>query len=117
MHDELAALEELQTLDLTVLKHRNELLEIPKNLEEMRADVAHVGEILQKEKARLEEAEQWRKDREKEITSHADAVNRSKSKLMSARNEKESKASQREIDTFRKVIQEREEESLHRQRE
>ena len=112
MKNELAALEELQSLDLEILEHRNELSAIPKNLEAMRADVAHVGELLEREKERLSEAEQWRSEREKEILLHNELLAKSKVKLQAARNEKEHKAAQREIDSIRKTIQEREEEAL-----
>ncbi len=112
MKNELAALEELQSLDLEILEHRNELSAIPKNLEAMRTDVAHVGELLNREKERLEEATQWRQEREKEIALQNELLTKSKAKLQAARNEKEQKAAQREIDTIRKTIQEREEEAL-----
>lgn len=112
MKDELAALEELQLVDLEILELRKELSSIPENLEAMRADVARIGDILEREKSRLEEAEQWRKDREKEIALQNELLGGSKAKLQGARNEKEQKAAQREIDTIRKTIQEREEEAL-----
>ncbi len=112
MINELASLEELQTLDSGTLDHRNELVTIPENLEAMRGDVAHVGEILEREKERLTEAEQWRLDREKGIASQNELLIKSKAKLQVARNEKENQAAQREIDTIRKTIQEREEETL-----
>ena len=112
MKDELAALEELQALDLHVLECTQERDQIPSNLQAMRDDVAHIGEILEREKDRLAEAEQWRKDREKEIILQNEMLGKSKGKLQTARNEKESKAAQREIDTIRKLIQEREEEAI-----
>ncbi|MDJ0766368.1 MAG: C4-type zinc ribbon domain-containing protein [Myxococcota bacterium] len=112
MKTELAALEELQSLDLEILEHRKELSAIPKNLEAMRSDVTHVGELLQREKDRLTEAEQWRVDREKEIVLQNEILTKSKAKLQAARNEREQKAAQREIDAVRKTIQEREEEAL-----
>jgi predicted nucleic acid-binding Zn-ribbon protein len=109
---ELEFLEELQTIDLEILEQRKELNAIPENLEAMRKDVAYVAEILQREKERLTEAEQWRSDREKDIILQNDLLGKSKGKLQSVRNEKEQKAAQREIDTIRKTIQEREEEAL-----
>jgi predicted nucleic acid-binding Zn-ribbon protein len=112
LKNELASLEELQTLDSETLKYRQEASAIPEDLTAMRGDVAHVGEILEKEKEHLAEAEQWRLDREKGIVSQNQLLTKSKAKLQLARNEKESKAAQREIDTIRKTIQEREEETL-----
>ena len=112
MKPELAALEELQTLDLETLEIHNELKSIPENLEAMKADVDHISSLLQREKERLEEAEEWRQDREKDVTSQNGMLTKSKTKLQSVRNEKEQKAVQREIETIRKNIQEREEETL-----
>lgn len=112
MKDELAALEELQSLDLEILEQRKELSAIPENLKAMRSDVAHVGEILEREKERLTESEQWRLDKEKDIVTQNELLAKSKVKLQTVRNEKESKAAQREIDGIRKTIQEREEEAL-----
>ena len=112
MQQQLAALEELQRLDLDNLELRKELASIPESVEEMRGDVARVGALLDREKERLAEAEQWRSDREKEIALQNDLMGKSKAKLQAARNEKESKAAQREIDTIRKTIQEREKEAI-----
>jgi predicted nucleic acid-binding Zn-ribbon protein len=112
VQEQLVALEELQNLDLENLNLRNELEEIPKNVEEMRADVARVGEILDRERDRLAEAEEWRRDREREIAIQTELLAKSKAKLQAARNEKENKAAQREIDTIRRTIQEREKEAL-----
>lgn len=112
MKQELASLEELQKIDLEILEKRKELQAIPNNLNAMRSDVAHIGAILEKEKERLKEAEKWRQDREKEIALQNELIGKSKTKLQSARNEKEQKAAQREIDTVRKTIQEREEEAI-----
>jgi predicted nucleic acid-binding Zn-ribbon protein len=112
LKDELAALEELQILDLKILKQSTELTTIPENLEVMRDDVAHIGEILEREKERLAEAEQWREDREKDVALQNELLNKSKSKLQSVRNEKENKAAQREIEAIRKTIQDREEEAI-----
>jgi predicted nucleic acid-binding Zn-ribbon protein len=112
VQEELAALEELQNLDLENLELRNELESIPENIEEMRNDVSHVGEILERERQRLAEAEEWRRDREREIEIQSELLAKSKAKLQAARNEKESKAAQREIDTIRRTIQEREKEAI-----
>jgi uncharacterized protein len=112
LKSELAALEELQALDLETLELHNELKSIPENLEAMKEDVNHIASLLEREKERLKEAEEWRLEREKDIASQNIMLGKSKTKLQSVRNEKEQKAAQREIDTIRKTIQEREEEAL-----
>ena len=112
VQNDLAALEELQNLDLQNLELRKELEDIPQTIEETRTNVSHIAEILDRERLRLEEAEKWRADREREIALQNELLAKSKAKLQVARNEKENKAAQREIDTIRKNIQEREKEAL-----
>ncbi len=112
MRNDLAALEELQNLDLENLELRNELKGIPLTIEETRNNVSHIAEILEREKQRLKEGEEWRHDHEREISLQNELLTKSKAKLQAARNEKENKAAQREIDTIRKIIQEREKEAL-----
>jgi len=112
LQEELEALEQLQNLDLSTLSIRTELKEIPENIEETQKNVAYVGDLLQKERSRLEESEKWCVDRERDISLQTDMLSKSKAKLQASRNEKESKAAQREIDTLRKTIQEREKEIL-----
>jgi hypothetical protein len=109
---DLAALEELQRLDLDNLELRKTLQGIPENIEETRRDVAHIGEILEKERQRLADAEAWRRERERDVAIQSDLLGKSKAKLQAARNEKENKAAQREIDTVRRTIQDREKEVL-----
>jgi len=109
---DLAALEELQRLDLDNLELRKTLQGIPENIDETRRNVAHIGEILEKERQRLVDAEAWRREREREVAVQNEMLGKSKGKLQAARNEKENKAAQREIDTIRRTIQEREKEVL-----
>ena len=112
MKSELVALEELQSLDLKTLDLHNELKTIPETLQEMKEEVDHIASLLEREKERLREAEEWRLDREKDIATQNDMLGKSKSKLQAVCNEKEQKAAQREVDAVRKNIQDREEEAL-----
>jgi len=112
VQDELVALQELQRLDLDNLELRKRLATIPEELEALRADVSRVGELLDRERQRLGEAEKMRVDREREVLLKNELMMKSKAKLQGARNERESKAAQREIDAIRKSIQEYEQEVL-----
>lgn len=109
---DLAALLELQRLDLDNLELRKTLQGIPENIEETRRNVAHIGEILEKERQRVTDAELWRRERERDVAIQNELLGKSKAKLQAARNEKENKAAQREIETIRRTIQEREKEVL-----
>ena len=109
---DLAALLELQKLDLDNLELRKTLQGIPENIEETRRNVAHIGEILEKERQRVADSDAWRRERERDVEIQNELLGKSKAKLQAARNEKENKAAQREIDTIRHTIQEREKEVL-----
>lgn len=109
---DLAALEELQRLDLDNLELRKTLQGIPENIEETRRNVAHIGELLEKERQRLGEAEAWRTEREREAAFHGELLGKSKGKLQAARNEKENKAAQREIEVIQRTIKDRDNEVL-----
>lgn len=112
VQDELVALQDLQRLDLDNLELRRQFNAIPEELDALRGDVSRVGELLERERLRLAEAEKWRADREREIAIKNELMQKSRNKLQGARNEKESKAAQREIDTIRKLIQDCEQEAL-----
>jgi hypothetical protein len=109
---DLAALLELQKLDIDNLELRKTLQGIPENIEETRRNVAHIGEILEKERQRVADSDAWRRERERDVEIQNELLGKSKAKLQAARNEKENKAAQREIDTIRHTIQEREKEVL-----
>ncbi|MBN2341303.1 MAG: hypothetical protein JXX29_17070 [Deltaproteobacteria bacterium] len=112
VQQDLANLQKLQELDLKTIDIRNELDDIPNQIEDVRKNVETIRMILQKEQVRLEEAEGWKTDKEKEITLQNDLLVKSKTKLQGARNDKENKAAQREIDTIKKNISDQEKELI-----
>ena len=112
MLQDLVALLELQRLDLDNLELRKTLQGIPESIEETRRNVAHIGEILEKERQRVADSDAWRRERERDVEIQNELLSKSKAKLQAARNEKENKAAQREIDTIRRTIQDREKEVL-----
>ena len=112
MQQDLANLLKLQELDLKTIDIRRELDDIPAQIEDVRQNVETIRIILQKEQKRLEEAEGWKTDKENEISLQNDLLTKSKSKLQAARNEKENKAAQREIDTIKKNISDQEKELM-----
>ncbi len=112
MNKELVALERLQRIDIQVDEETRKLREIPARVEEMRHDVEHVGNMLKREKDRVEEMEKWRVDHEKEVALQNELLTKAKNKLQQSRNEREHKAAQREIETIRKAMQDREGEIL-----
>ena len=112
VQQDLANLLKLQELDLKTIDIRRELDDIPAQIEDVRQNVETIRIILQKEQNRLEDAEGWKTDKEKEIALQNDLLAKSKGKLQAARNEKESKAAQREVDTIKKNISDQEKELM-----
>jgi len=109
---DLQALEKLQQIDVRVDEESQALEEIPARLDELRKDVERVGSLLESEKERLAEMEKWHRDQEREIELQGELLAKAKNKMQQARNEREHKAAQREIETIRKATQDREEELL-----
>lgn len=112
VQQDLANLQKLQELDLKTIDIRNELDDIPNQIEDVRENVETIRAILQKEQTRLEDAEGWKRDKENEISLQNELLNKSKAKLQGARNDKENKAAQREIDTIKKNISDQEKELI-----
>lgn len=112
VQQELASLQSLQTLDLQNFSTQQELDDIPKAIKEKQQNVEFMRNLLQKDKGRLDEAENWRVETERDLQLQGDMLANSRNKLQAARNERENKAAQREIDSFRKRIADGEKEML-----
>jgi len=112
LYDVISALLELQEIDLKTYEQRKLLEEIPANLAAMRQEVARLAEFLERNRQQLTDTEQLRQEQEREIARQTELAGKSKIKLSAARNERESKAAQREIETLRKAVQDREEEVI-----
>lgn len=112
VQEDLTYLSQLQELDLKTRDIRNELDNIPEQIDEIRQNVETVRVILQKEQDRSDEAEGWRKEKEQEIALQNSLLTKSKEKLQLAQKERESKAAQREIDTIKKNISDQEKELI-----
>jgi len=109
---DLLVLEKLQEIDCKVDEEAQKLKEIPARVNELREDVNRVRELLNRERERLTELEKWRTDHERDVTLQTELLAKSKNKQAQGRNERELKAAQREIETIRKAMQDREGEIL-----
>ncbi|MBI2892409.1 MAG: hypothetical protein HYY06_02585 [Deltaproteobacteria bacterium] len=105
---QLQALAELQSVDLVVRELDIALEEIPKKVRELERDVDRVRQLLERERAELADAERTHRDAEIELQSQNEQLVRSKTKATIARNQKEYEASQRELESVRKSLGERE---------
>ena len=97
-------------MDAAAVNFDQELKDTPARLESMAADVAVLETLLARERAQLDEAEGLRKRLADSIQERVEGLARGRSKLAQAQNAKESDAGQREVDSFRKSIREKESE-------
>ncbi len=113
MRQQIALLEQLQDIDINILEIENKLKKIPQDLAQVKAQMEELYEKIERDRTTLKEAERWRVEHDKAITMQQDLLAKSKSKMASSRNEREANAAQREIDTIRRALSEREEEAIH----
>lgn len=113
MRQQIALLEQLQDVDLKILEIENDLKKIPEDLAQVKVQMEELYERIERDRTTLEEAEKWRVEHDRAIEMQQELLAKSKSKLATARNEREANAAQREIDTIRRALSEREEEAIH----
>lgn len=109
MKEQLRLLEELQRHDARLQELEAERKAIPDKLESMRKDLKVIEDMLARERSDLEAAEKWRRDKEDEMRTEEAQLNKAKAKLSGVKNSKEYMATQREVETLRKMSIETEE--------
>ena len=112
MKDQLLLLLELQTLDSRVREIRATIKALPEKLEPAKRDHAKLEAMLQAEKDRLIETENWRTDQEDTIRQDGEGLKKAKVKLQAARTSRDYAAASREVDNKRRSVSEREDEVL-----
>ena len=112
MKEQLKLLEELQRHDARLQELETTRKAIPEKLDSMRRDLRLLEDLLARERAELEEAERWRRDKEGEMKSEESALSKAKQKLAAVKNSKEYMATQREVENIRKMTAETEEKLL-----
>lgn len=112
MRDELLALARLAQIDAAASEYDAQLRDIPAQLEELRGDVARLESMLARERDELRDAQGLRDSQAMELAERNEALSRSKAKAAKARSVKELGAAERELDTNRRLIKEREDELL-----
>jgi len=110
---QIALLEQLQNVDLKIHESQSKLNKIPDDLSQVKVQMDELYEKIERDRTTLKEAEKWRVEHEKAIDMQQALLAKSKGKLATARNEREANAAQREIDTIRRALSEREEEAIH----
>ena len=84
--------------------------DLPEELASLRSDVGMLEQLLQQERSQLDEARELRAERREALQARVEGLSRAKAKASQARSLKESSMAEREVETNRKAIKDREEE-------
>jgi predicted nucleic acid-binding Zn-ribbon protein len=112
LKEQLKLLIEVQRHDARIQELDGMKKVFPAKLEEMRADLGRVEQMLEREKAQLAESESWRRRQEDTMKDEEAALLRAKQRSSLVKNTKEMMANERELQNTRKSAQERQEEVL-----
>ncbi len=107
MREQLEALSELAKIDLGFRQLDVERDEINGRVTELRNDVARMRDLLDREKARMTEAEQLKVQTAGEISDLGDRLTRSTQRYNNAKTNREKEAMQRELEVLRREREER----------
>jgi predicted nucleic acid-binding Zn-ribbon protein len=108
VRDQLLNLLKLQTCDVKVRELETAAKQLPAKLDPLRRDLAKLQGMLDAERAKLAETENWRKSQQELIDREREALKTAQSKLQASKNSKEFNAASREVENKRKSIQDRE---------
>jgi uncharacterized protein len=108
VRDQLLNLLKLQTCDVKVRELETAAKQLPAKLDPLRRDLAKLQGMLDAERAKLTETENWRKSQQELIDREREALKTAQGKLQASKNSKEFNAASREVENKRKSIQDRE---------
>jgi predicted nucleic acid-binding Zn-ribbon protein len=108
IREQLVALAKVGRMDASTQELDKELKDIPREVESLRESVALLEGLLAQERAQLEQAENLRTQHESLIKEAQDGISRAKSKAAKAKNAREADAVERELETTRRTVKERE---------
>lgn len=108
MIEQLVALAKIAEIDAEALRAENELRDIPIRIDALQGDVKKLGELLAAEKQQVADADRLLGAQEEELTNQNQSLARSKAKGARVRNTREADAVERELETNRRLIKERE---------
>ncbi|HEU4663465.1 MAG TPA: C4-type zinc ribbon domain-containing protein [Dokdonella sp.] len=100
----------LQACDVKVRELENAAKQLPAKLDPLRRDLAKLQGMLDVERGKLAETENWRKSQQELIDREREALKNAQGKLQASKNSKEFNAASREVENKRKSIQDRESE-------
>lgn len=108
MREELKLLEELQRVDLQLQETDQALQALPLRLQALKSDVEAVEALLGRERKQLEDVQRYRGELEQSLRRDQDQLNKTKAKLTQVKTSREYMAVQREFESSRRLINERE---------
>lgn len=108
VREQLVALAKLGRIDASTQDLDRELKEIPKEVEGLRESVGLLEGLLSRERNQLEEAQRLRDQQDTLLKESNDNVARTKSKSAKAKNAREAEAVEKELESIRRTIKDRE---------
>lgn len=108
MRDQLKLLEELQRHDAQLIELDALKTALPQKITAAEQAIAELEKLLQRERAELADTEAFRKGQEDDQKESEAQLSRAKAKLSQVKNLKESNAVQRELETTRRQLDNRE---------
>lgn len=108
VREQMVALAKLGRIDASTHDLDRELREIPKEVDELRESVSLLEGLLAKERSELDQANKLRELQDSAIKDANDALSRAKAKSNKVKNAREGEAVEREIETSRRSIKDRE---------
>ncbi|MCW5806733.1 MAG: hypothetical protein KIT31_30490 [Deltaproteobacteria bacterium] len=108
MREQLVFLLQLQQSETKVRELDTAATQLPAKLDPLRRDLAKLQGMLDAERAKLTEADTWRKTQQDLIDREREALRTAQSKLNASKNSKEFGAASREVENKRKSISDRE---------
>jgi predicted nucleic acid-binding Zn-ribbon protein len=112
VREQLRALVKLAEIDDSAADIDKELRELPASITEMKADLERLDALLEAERTELKEAQQLQDDYAEQIAANNENLSKAKAKGAKARNAREVEMAEREMDSIRRTIKDREEEQI-----
>jgi predicted nucleic acid-binding Zn-ribbon protein len=108
VRDQLLLLLQLQTADVKVRELEAAAKQLPAKLDPLRRDLTKLQAMIDAERAKLGEADSWRKSQQELVDREREALRSAQGKLQASKNSKEFNAASREVENKRKAISDRE---------
>lgn len=108
IRDQIESLESLAAIDVELRRLDEQTNAEQGVLDKLRTELAQLEERITRDKAKVAEMDRMRSDLSTELRQMSNQVERSREKLARSRNERESNASQREVEEVRKLLRDRE---------